>query len=97
MRLRNIWGIPDFVNIDTLRLRMMWGISGAYQILLKLSIFAFKDVRHINAYQIFKNLHSLHFKYGVYWGIPEFVNIITLRLMMMRGIPDFFKIVTLFG
>ena len=63
------------------------GHTGAYQISSNLSLFAFKeDVGHINVYQISKNLHSLRLRYGAYWDIPEFFNIIAPRLMMMRGI-----------
>ena len=63
------------------------GHTGAYQTSLKLSLVAYKeDVGHINVYQISKNFHSLRFRYGAYWGIPDFVNIVTLRLRMMWGI-----------
>ena len=63
------------------------GYTGAYQISLKLSLFAFKeDMGHINAYQNFKNFHSLSLRYGAYWAIPEFVNIVTLLLRMTWGI-----------
>ena len=70
------------------------GHTGAYPISLKCHSAFIEDVRHINAYQIFKNFHSLRLRYGAYWAIPDFVNIVTLRLRMMwgiLGIPDFVK------